>query len=117
MCSLRQFGQSFQARSAPAGEWRVAPAYDLPSTLPYRDHTMALPMLGRREGLSRRSLLEFADRIGLPRVAAERVIDEVFAATAEVVPSLTADPLGFPPQQVRGWVRALRNRREAALSR
>ncbi len=101
--------------TTPAGEWRVAPAYDLPSTLPYRDHTMALPMIGRREGLSRRSLLEFADRVGLPRVAAERVIDDTLAATAEVVAKLTADPLGFPPQQVRGWVRALRNRRESAL--
>jgi serine/threonine-protein kinase HipA len=101
--------------ATPAGEWRVAPAYDLPSTLPYRDHTMALPMRGRREGLSRRSLLEFADRIGLPRAAAERAIDEVLGATAEVVPSLTADPLGFPPQQLRSWVRALRNRRESAM--
>lgn len=101
--------------STPAGEWRVAPAYDLPSTLPYRDHTMALPMMGRRDGLSRRSLLDFADRVGLPRAAAERVIDEVLAATADVVPALTADPLGFPPQQVSGWVRALRNRRESAL--
>jgi serine/threonine-protein kinase HipA len=101
--------------ATPAGEWRVAPAYDLPSTLPYRDHTMALPMRGRREGLSRRSLLELGDRIGLPRAAAERAIDEVLVATAEVVPWLTADPLGFPPQQLRSWVRALRNRRESAM--
>lgn len=108
-------GKNLSVLGTSTGEWRVSPAYDLPSTLPYRDHTMALPMVGRRDGFSRRSLLDFADRIGLPRAAAERVVGEVLAATAEVIPSLTADPLGFPPQQVRGWVRALRNRREAAL--
>ncbi|KGN32968.1 hypothetical protein N802_16465 [Knoellia sinensis KCTC 19936] len=101
--------------ATPTGEWRVSPAYDLPSTLPYRDHTMALPMAGRREGFSRRSLLEFADRIGLPSASAERVIDEVLTATADVAASLTADPLGFPPHQIRSWVRALSHRREAAL--
>lgn len=98
-----------------AGEWRVAPAYDLPSTLPYRDHSMALSMVGRRDGISRRLLLDFGDRVGLPRVAAERVIDDVLLATAEVVPSLSVDSLGFPTQQVRPWVRALRHRRESSL--
>src|SRR5205823_4030239 len=31
------------------GEWRVSPAYDLPSTQPYGDHTMALPLEGKTD--------------------------------------------------------------------
>jgi len=76
---------------------------------------MALPMLGRRDGLSRRSLLDFADRIGLPRPAAERVLGDVPVATAGVADALETEALGSPPQQLRPWVRALRNRRQAAL--
>lgn len=35
----------------PTGEWRVAPVYDIPSTMPYGDLTMALPLDGRRRDL------------------------------------------------------------------
>jgi serine/threonine-protein kinase HipA len=68
-----------------AGEWRVAPAYDLPSSLPYGDHTMALTIAGRQEGLSRRAFLEFADAIDLPVKTAQRTIDELLKATEPVL--------------------------------
>ena len=97
---------------ATTGEWRVAPAYDLPSTLPYRDFTMALSVGGKREGLSRRSLSEFAERAGLPVRAASRVLDDVLDATEGVIPDVESGVVSLPPQSVRPWVRGLRSRRK-----
>jgi serine/threonine-protein kinase HipA len=101
--------------ATPSGEWRVSPAYDLPSTLPYRDHTLALTMLGRHDGLSRSSLLAFADAVGVPARAAERALDDVLAATESIPDELEAGALPFAAQITRPWVRSLRNRRRNAL--
>lgn len=97
------------------GEWRVAPAYDLPSTLPYGDRTMALAMTGRTSGLSRRRLLEFAARIGLAERAATSTLDQVLAATTPLVDEWRAGALPFPAATVRDVARVLRQRRRAAL--
>ena len=101
--------------ATPAGEWRVSPAYDLPSTLPYRDHTLALSMLGRHDGLSRKSLLAFADATGVPARAAERTLADVLAATQSIPDELEAGPLPFAEQIIKPWVRSLRNRHRNAL--
>ncbi len=50
----------------------------------YGDLTFALNVQGRTAGLSRRILLDFASDIGLPRSAAEKVLDELLAATSGV---------------------------------
>ncbi|MGL5865428.1 MAG: type II toxin-antitoxin system HipA family toxin, partial [Dermatophilaceae bacterium] len=101
--------------ASPTGEWRVAPAYDLPSTLPYRDHTMALSVGGRREGLSRRSLIAFAESVGLTPRAAQRTLDDVLGATAGIVADIDAGVVPFPGQVLRTWARALRNRRTSLM--
>lgn len=100
--------------ATPSGEWRLSPAYDLPSTLPYRDHTMALSMLGKHDGLSRRSLLAFAGAVGVPARAAERTLDDVLAATASIAGELEAGALPFAPQILKPWLRSLRNRHRTA---
>ena len=99
---------------ARQGEWRVSPAYDLPSTLPYRDNTLALAMLGRQDGLSRRSLLTFADAVGVPARAAERTLNDVLAATESIPDELEAGVLPFATQITKPWVRSLRNRQRNA---
>src|SRR5665647_3955844 len=101
--------------ATPSGEWRVSPAYDIPSTLPYRDHTLALSMLGKHDGLSRSSLLAFADATGVPARAAERTLADVLAATASIPDELEAGPLPFAEQIIKAWVRSLRNRHRNAL--
>lgn len=63
------------------GEWRIAPAYDLPSTQPYGDSTMALTIGGKdREDLGRMDFLALGARTGVPAKAAARVLDELLAA-------------------------------------
>jgi serine/threonine-protein kinase HipA len=102
--------------ATPDGEWRISPAYDLPSTVPYRDHTMALAMGGRHDGLSRGSLLAFAAATGVPARAAERTLEDVLAATETVPDELAGGALPFAAQIIKPWVRSLRNRRRNALA-
>ncbi len=63
------------------GEWHVAPAYDLPSTHPYGDATMALSIGGRsREDLGRADFVKLGAVAGVAKAAVERVLDDLLAA-------------------------------------
>ena len=93
------------------GEWRAAPAYDLSSSGVYGDTTMALSMGGRREGLSRRHWRAFADSIGLPIRAADRVVEELLDALKDLVEELRARALPFGQRRTADLVALLRDRR------
>jgi len=59
------------------GEWRLTPAYDLPSSHPYGDTTMALTIGGKdREDIGRRDFLACGEECGVPRKATARLLDE-----------------------------------------
>lgn len=92
-------------------EWRVAPAYDLPSTLFYGDYSMALSIGDRTTGLSRRRWLEFAHSIGLAQKAAERVIDELLTRTTHLEEAVRSGVLPFDDRTNRDVARNLANRR------
>jgi serine/threonine-protein kinase HipA len=63
------------------GEWRVTPAYDLPSSAVYGDRTMALPIGGRiRQQLSWPMLRSLSEAAGVPQLLAASVIREQVAA-------------------------------------
>ncbi len=96
--------------ATPSGEFRVAPTYDSPSTLPYGDHSLALAIDGRTTGISRRILLKFAGSLGLPRRAAEKTLDAVLAATAKVADDWEAGAVPVNPQAARALVRSVRQR-------
>lgn len=96
-------------------EWRMAPAYDVPSTLPYGDNSLALPLGGRRAGLSRRRLLGFADSVGLTSRAAESTLDHVLSSTAELADDIAAGALPFTAQVNRETARRLRRRHRDAV--
>jgi serine/threonine-protein kinase HipA len=109
-------GKNFSVLMTPEGEWRVSPAYDLPSTLPYLDldSRMALPMLGESD-LSRRRLLGFASAIGLPERSARRVLDDLLDATADLEDRIVAANLPFPPRAISALLRGVRDRRRRTL--
>ena len=67
----------------------IAPAYDLPSTIPYDDHEMALTVGGSHVA-TRRRLLECFGQAGLPQTACERALD----ATLDVAQETIDDILG-----------------------
>jgi serine/threonine-protein kinase HipA len=64
------------------GEWRVTPAYDLPSSAVYGDRTMALPIGGKiRQQLSWAMLRALGETIGIPaRLAAQIIREQITAA-------------------------------------
>jgi serine/threonine-protein kinase HipA len=92
-----------------AGEWRVSPAYDLPSSHPYGDSTMALPIAGRvREDIGREHFVELGAGAGLLGVAVVRVLDRLVAAVPRWIDRLSDLP--FPARQRHKLRRAIEYR-------
>lgn len=96
---------------SPDGEWMVAPAYDLPSTIFYDDLTLALAIHGKTSNLSRDTLLSFATEIALPEKAASRIINDMLDATSEVEPDLRDGRLPFDEHTISQALRRLKYRR------
>jgi serine/threonine-protein kinase HipA len=93
----------------PSGEWRVAPAYDLPSSAIYGDRTMALPVEDRiRQQLSWPILRTLATAVGLPERLAEDAVREQTAAAARWIEDLGQLPFDAA---------RLRNLRRLAIAR
>lgn len=91
------------------GEWRVAPAYDLPSSAPYGDRTLALALDGSRDGqVSRRRLLDAAAAMGLPARAATLSVDDLLDRLEPVVVEL--DRLPFDERRASDLRRLIRAR-------
>lgn len=82
------------------GEWRVTPAYDLPSSAPYGDRTMALPIAGKiRQQLSWAMLNGLAEAIGIPsQLAASAIREQISAASSWIE---TLDQLPFDANTLR----------------
>ena len=104
-------GKNLAVVQQPSGEWRVAPIYDVPSTLPYGDRSMALLLQGATEGLSRRRFLGFGTALGLPDRAVESALAEVLEATESVPDELLAGVLPWNANLRQTVVRQLRRRR------
>ncbi len=62
------------------GLLRLSPAYDLLSTLPYKDDRMALRLDGRDANFKGRYLLEFGSRLGVPEAAIRFQLDRLLRA-------------------------------------
>lgn len=68
------------------GELRAAPAYDVPTTYPYGDTTMAMSIDGRdREDITRKSFVALGDTLGIPRKAVAAMLDALLARIDRVV--------------------------------
>lgn len=93
------------------GEYRVAPTYDVPSTLPYADRSLALSLGGRTKGLSRRRLLEFGLALGLTEKAATRALDSILSATTAVIDEIDGGVLPFDRPTTTAMIRELKFRR------
>lgn len=62
-------------------EWQVSPAYDLPSTQPYGDTSMALSIRGKnREDITRRDFLELGTACRVPEKATRTLLDRLLKA-------------------------------------
>lgn len=89
-----QHAKNLALLATDRGEWRMSPAFDIPSTVAYGDETLALPIQGSSQPFSRRKLLAFAADIGLPQPAARKVLDHLLGRTEGPLSEL--DPVLLP---------------------
>lgn len=91
-------------------EWRITPAYDLPSSHPYGDFTMALQLGGRADaGLGRAAFEAFGATVGLRPPAVRRVLAELAAAVDAWIADL--DALPFDERRIHRLRRFILDRR------
>ncbi len=83
--NLSVVGRSPTQGGTARPEMVVAPVYDIPSTIPYDDHELALSVSGTREGVTRRRLLDYARHVGLPERAARTALDTTMSVAVDMV--------------------------------
>lgn len=91
------------------GKTRLSPIYDVPSTAPYGDQSMALKILGKKRGLSARIFIEFGEQLGVRAPATTRLIRNTLADTEGLVEK--AAELPFDSSRRKALVKVLKNRR------
>ena len=104
--------KNFSVRQSLDGEWRVSPAYDVPSSYPYGDKTMALSICGRSGAdFGTKDFVGLGERIGIPERAVRRVLSELSERVDLWLPDLASLPLDPGLVQKLGRVVANRRRR------
>lgn len=102
--------KNFSVVQALAGEWHVSPAYDVPSTQPYGDTTMALTIGGRGGGsFGTADFVELGARLGVPERAVRKALAELVERAELWVPNL--DDLPFEARRVAKLRRVIDDRR------
>ncbi|MBK9001018.1 MAG: HipA domain-containing protein [Myxococcales bacterium] len=94
--------------SADRSSLRMSPAYDLLTTLPYGDTSMALPIEGRDKKLRRAHFVQFAGRFGVRPPATEALLDEVCRAVG--TGAARVEEIGFSARQTAHLRRTLEER-------
>lgn len=109
-CNGDAHAKNFSILALPDGEWRVTPAYDLPSSYPYADFTMALSLNGRsREDIGRADFLALGEAVGVRPRAVEGALDRIRGAVDSWVEELSRLP--FDPGVNHRLRRAIEYRR------
>ena len=96
------------------GQYELSPIYDIPSTAPYGDTSMALLLSGKKDGLSRRRFLTFAHNMGVSSRVAEHVLEEVLTGT-EHLAEQAREELPFDSHHMKELLKVLKNRRRSLL--
>lgn len=91
------------------GRVDLAPGYDLLSTLPYGDRTMALPLEGRKDNLRRSTFVAFGQRFGLPERAVTSILDRLCDAAPSWIGRL--DEIGLADDKRADLARVIAKRR------
>jgi serine/threonine-protein kinase HipA len=110
-CNGDAHARNFSVRRLPGGEWRPTPAYDLPSSYPYGDTTMALSLNGKnREDIGRADFVALGGAAGVRSRAVEHALDELVERTDLWIDELSTLP--FDEGRVRKLRRAVEHRRD-----
>ncbi|WP_434384031.1 HipA domain-containing protein [Melittangium boletus] len=93
----------------PAGGFRLSPAYDLLTTLPYGDQRMALKFEGRDDHFKRSHFIAFGKRLGVKEAAISRMLDALCDAVEPWIGKL--DAIGFDARKTEHLRQTLEKRR------
>jgi serine/threonine-protein kinase HipA len=97
-------------------EWRASPAYDLPSSYPYRDRTMALSVQSKRdERIGRNDFVALASAVGLRPKPMIKAIDDIVERSDAWIDRLGELP--FDGQRVHDLRKSIQYRRGRLLGR
>lgn len=114
-CNGDAHAKNFSVRRV-GNEWRVTPAYDVPTSYVYDDHTMALTLNAKRkEDIGRQDFVALGATVGVRAPAVERVLDELCERVDLWIDELTGLP--FDPGVLRKLHRAIEYRRGRLESR
>ena len=106
--------KNFSVLQDRTGRWAPAPAYDVPSSQPYGDNTMALAVGGKRDvNIARARWVALGVELGLPERAAQRTIDGVATAVDRWIDDL--DALPFDPGRIAKLAKVVRSRQQKLL--
>jgi serine/threonine-protein kinase HipA len=102
--------KNFSVLRSTSGEWRVTPAYDVPSTHPYGDTTLALSIDGRdRENVTWRSFVALGEAVSIPERAVRRTLAELVQKVDRWIGDL--DELPFDAHRIQRLRRMIADRR------
>jgi serine/threonine-protein kinase HipA len=103
-------GKNFSVLRHSNGEWRASPAYDVPTSHPYGDTTMALTIDGKdRESITWRSFVALGDVVGVPERAVRRTLADLTTSVDRWIGDL--DQLPFDQRRVHRLRRLVADRR------
>ena len=103
--------KNFSVVQDMSGRWQPAPAYDLPSSQPYGDTTMALSVDGSSDGnITRSRYLALAEHLGVRARAAGVILDRVAASADVWLDGL--DALPFDQGSIRKLKRVIGHRQQ-----
>ena len=103
ICNGDAHAKNFSVLQGLDGEWSASPAYDLPTTHPYGDTTMALTINGKnREDVGRGDFIALGREVGVRRKAVDSLIDELITKSARWLPQLGELP--FDPRRTHKLV-------------
>jgi serine/threonine-protein kinase HipA len=102
--------KNFSVLQQSTGEWVPTPGYDVPSTQPYGDSTLALSVNGRTSDPANKDFLALGATLGLPERASRRVLAQQVERVEGWLPLL--DDLPFDVGVRRKLARVVLHRRE-----
>jgi serine/threonine-protein kinase HipA len=108
-CNGDAHAKNFSVLQRLDGEWSISPAYDLPTTHPYGDTTMALTINGKnREDVGRADFVALGREVGVRRKAVESLLDELVTKSTRWLPQL--DELPFDQRKIHKLDKAIHYR-------
>jgi serine/threonine-protein kinase HipA len=102
--------KNFSVLQDPAGEWKVSPAYDVPCSYVYGDHTMALSIQGRvGDDFGFKDFAALGSSLNVPERAIRRTVTELIERADLWLPDI--DQLPFDTGVLAKLKRVINHRR------